>query len=363
MSNKIKPIAIHLPQFHPFPENDEWWGKGFTEWTNVTKAKPLFKDHYQPHLPADLGFYDLRLEEARLAQIELAKKFGIYGFCYFHYWFNGKRLMEEPLDRMLKNPKEDFPFMLCWANENWTRRWDGQDADILIAQHYSIDDSIEHIEFLCKHFFSDKRYIKIGGKPFITIYKPLIIPDIKKMIAAWRKVAQKNGYDDLVIGFMNQDLSFKDSANCFDYTIDFQPNFDIMPRQKFAPIKDKILSKLGNKHSAFYNHKVVCYKDYVSKVMSLKYYRRKLIPGITPGWDNTARKKTNGFIFDDANPDDYTGWLKHIVDNFNCDQSFLFINAWNEWAEGNHLEPCQKWGSSYLKATKKVLDDFNNNLL
>ena len=172
---KIRPIAIYLPQFHPIPENDAAWGKGFTEWTNVTKAKPLYKGHYQPHLPADLGFYDLRLEEVRLAQEALAKQFGIHGFCYYHYWFNGKRLLHEPLDSKLKNPNEDFSFMLCWANENWTRRWDGKNHEVLIEQNYSKEDNVAHIQHLIP-YFKDSRYIKVNGKPVFIVYKPFYFP-------------------------------------------------------------------------------------------------------------------------------------------------------------------------------------------
>ena len=196
MQNKIKPIAIYLPQFHPILENDEWWGKGFTEWTNVTKAQPRFEGHYQPHLPSDLGFYDLRLEEARLAQEELAKNFGIYGFCYYHYWFNGKRVLHEPLDRKMQNPKEDLPFMMCWANENWTRTWDGADHQVLLKQEYGFEDDLAHIKHLIA-FFTDNRYIKVNGKPIFIVYRPKLFPDIKKTIAIWRKAVQEAGFPDL----------------------------------------------------------------------------------------------------------------------------------------------------------------------
>ena len=193
---KKRIIAIHLPQFHPFKENDEWWGKGFTEWTNVTKAQPRFEGHYQPHLPSDLGFYDLRLEEARLAQEQLAKAYGIHGFCYYHYWFNGKRVLHEPLDRKMQNPKENLPFMMCWANENWTRTWDGADHQVLLKQEYSFEDDLVHIKHLI-NLFRDTRYIKVSGKPIFIIYRPKLLPDIKKTIAIWRKAVQEAGFPDL----------------------------------------------------------------------------------------------------------------------------------------------------------------------
>jgi lipopolysaccharide biosynthesis protein len=229
MINKIKPIAIYLPQFHPVVENDTWWGKGFTEWTNVTKAKPEFEEHYQPHLPADLGFYDLRLEEARLAQEELAKGYGIHGFCYYHYWFNGKRMLYEPLDRKLQNPKEDFPFMLCWANENWTRVWDGSESEILLKQEYSEEDDLNHINHLIS-IFKDDRYIKVDGKPIFIIYRLKLFPDLEKTIKIWREEVKKAGFPDLYLGFsQNYDLQFEPTTKGFDFAFEFQPNFGRLP--------------------------------------------------------------------------------------------------------------------------------------
>nr|WP_121270602.1 glycoside hydrolase family 99-like domain-containing protein [Pedobacter schmidteae] len=354
---QIKPIAIHLPQFHPFAENDEWWGKGFTEWTNVTKAKPLFKGHQQPHLPADLGFYDLRLSAARMAQMELAKAYGIYGFCYYHYWFNGKRLMQEPIDLMLKNPKEDFPFMLCWANENWTRRWDGMDKEVLIHQDYSQEDDIAHIHFLCR-FFSDSRYIRVDGKPFFVIYRPALFPDIKQTLATWRSEAIRMGIGQLHIGFMNS-FSFNEAPETygFDCKIDFQPNFSALPRQEFAPLREKIQTKLGIKKSAYYGNRILSYDKYVDKTINELKTIPKTYPGITPGWDNSARRASGSTIFKDATPQAYGRWLKHICKTYKNQDTFLFINAWNEWAEGNHLEPCQKWSRQYLEITKDVLSN------
>ena len=173
-------IAFYLPQYHPFPENDEWWGKGFTEWRNVVKARPLYRGHYQPHLPADLGFYDLRVPEVRQQQADMARMYGINGFCYYHYWFNGHQLMERPLEEMLSSGNPDFPFMLCWANENWTRAWDGGSRHILIAQNYSEEDDRAHIRYLLDNVFSDSRYIRVDGKPVFLIYRSMLFPNMKE---------------------------------------------------------------------------------------------------------------------------------------------------------------------------------------
>ncbi len=198
MNNAAKLIAFHLPQFYPTPYNDEWWGKGFTEWTNVTKARPLFEGHYQPHLPADLGFYDLRLCESRDAQAELASEYGIYGFCYYHYWFNGKQVLERPVDEILKLGTPDFPFCLCWANENWTARWDGGNKKILLEQVYTVEDDLDHIRWLCGAF-SDPRYIRVEGKPLFLVYRSEVLPDAQATTQRWREEAMRLGVGELYL--------------------------------------------------------------------------------------------------------------------------------------------------------------------
>ena len=366
---KIKPIAIYLPQYHPIPENDAWWGKGFTEWTNVTKSKPRYEGHYQPHLPADLGFYDLRLEEARMAQEQMAKNYGIHGFCYYHYWFNGKRMLHEPLDRKIQNPKEDLPFMMCWANENWTKTWDGADHQVLLKQEYSFDDDFAHIHHLIS-YFKDSRYIKVNGKPIFIIYRPRLFPDIKKTIAIWREEIKKAGFPGIYIGFsQNFEHSFGPSEKGFDFGFQFQPNFANLPngipysitkikrlKHKFKVILGyRIIKKLGIPLERF-NY----YFDYFnySKIQMQIGFKQDVYPGITPMWDNSARRKESPFILHNSTPEKYKNWLRYIKENYPWEavpENFLFINAWNEWAEGNHLESCQKWGTAYLEATKEVL--------
>jgi lipopolysaccharide biosynthesis protein len=356
---KKRLIAINLPQFHPIPENDLWWGKGFTEWTNVSKAKPLYKGHYQPHVPGNLGYYDLRLEEARIAQAELAKQFGISGFCYYHYWFNGKRLLHEPLDAILKSGKPDFPFMYCWANENWNRRWDGNEEEVLIKQEYSHADDIEHIHFLCKNVFSDSRYIRIGKKPFFAIYRPELFPDINATIELWRSEARKFGIE-LYLSYVQSFKSrFPPEEKGFDASIDFEPDFYTSLSGVKPGYGELILEKMGVTKSPFKNNRVIDYAEYADSRIKISNVLYKRYPAITPMWDNTARRKTGAFILKDSTPDIYGAWLKVVLDKFrpySPEENFIFINAWNEWAEGNHLEPDLKWGTQYLEATKKALE-------
>ena len=371
-NNKIRPIAIHLPQFHPFKENDEWWGKGFTEWTNVTKAKPLFEGHYQPHLPADLGFYDLRLEESRIAQAEMAKEYGIYGFCYYHYWFNGKLLMQRPLEDMLKTKTPDFPFMFCWANENWSRAWDGSEKEILIQQNYNDEDDRKHIKYLIP-FFLDDRYIKVDGKPVFVIYKPGELPSIERTLEIWKEETSKIGLD-MYVCFMerwNANLDFKSFSEVgLDAAIDFQPlslSLQQHLKEKTEGNRNKIsfTKKVINKFNKTVRKKdyhpgmnVIDMEQYIEYDLARPMPDYKVFPGVAPSWDNTSRRKSGQLIFKNASPALYARWLAGKLDMFkpySKDENFIFINAWNEWAEGNHLEPCQKWGRSYLEATKNAL--------
>ncbi len=355
---------MHLPQFHPFSENDEWWGKGFTEWTNVAKARPRYHGHYQPHIPADLGFYDMRLEETRCAQATLAQEYGVYGFCYYHYWFNGKRLMERPVDEMIASGKPDMPFMLCWANENWSRNWDGGFSDILIAQNYTVDDCRSHIRYLCKHVFCDKRYIKVNSRPFFIIYHPRLIPDLRDYLMIWRDEAKTYGME-LYLGYMTRnDENLLDEG--FDCAVDFEPNVDgYIKKDVFGQLLDfrnsNILHRAfrhfwGDSNNPF--NLTYDYNDYATTRMARQSPPFKIYPGITPSWDNSSRRKGWFFEMKNSNPELYGRWLRYIVKTFlpyTDEENFIFINAWNEWAEGNHLEPDLKWGRGYLEETLRAI--------
>ena len=226
IKNDVRLLAFYLPQFHPVPENDEWWGKGFTEWTNVAKGQPLFPGHYQPHLPADLGFYDLRVPEVRQAQADLAREYGIYGFCYYHYWFNGKRLLERPLDEMLATGEPAFPFCLCWANENWTKVWDGADQHILIAQEYSPEDDRRHIQWLVR-VFRHQNYIRIDGKPLFLIYRISKLPDPMQTTSIWREEARKAGIGEIYLATVEslREDRVDPTHNGCDAAVEFQPDW------------------------------------------------------------------------------------------------------------------------------------------
>ena len=374
---KLRPIAIYLPQYHPVPENDEWWGKGFTEWTNVAKAKPLFKNHYQPQLPADLGFYDLRLAETREAQARMAKAYGIHGFCYYHYWFNGKRILEKPFQEVYESNKPDFPFMLCWANENWTRRWDGKEHEILLEQHYSEEDDRLHIKSLLP-YFKDSRYIKINNRPVIAIYKSAMLPHAKQTIDLWREEAKKEGINLYICRFENDEYNGKEFMECgFDAAIEFQPfssklneyNRIRKTQIKKWKLKTRLLYKFyslikASKKSAAIKEKhshgtYLDYNHFVDHIMTCPEKKNDylLFPGAMPAWDNTARKGINSFMFRNCSPSKFKEWLYFLTINFlppSIEENLIFINAWNEWAEGCHLEPCQKYKSEYLEAVKEV---------
>jgi lipopolysaccharide biosynthesis protein len=359
MTNRIRSIAFYLPQYHPTAENDHWWGKGFTEWTNVTKAKPLFSGHYQPHLPADLGFYDLRLAEARQAQAHLAKAYGINGFCYYHYWFNGKQLLERPFNDVLASGEPDFPFCLCWANETWSRRWLGEERNILQKQTYSLEDDLNHIRWLLKAF-SDPRYIRVKGRPLFLIYRPHDLPEPERTIEIFRHECLKNGISEpYLLGVDAHRPGFNYKKIGFDSTLQFSPQLGLLPS---AFIDKATTSKLiSNLKQGVISPQLKIY-DY-SLALRLMMSRKQdfpTYPCIFVAWDNTPRRGRNAIVMINSSPKIFEDGLSEIVNSIidnPCDERLLFINAWNEWAEGNHLEPDQKYGHGYLEAVKHVISN------
>lgn len=368
---KIRPIAIYLPQYHPFKENNEWWGEGFTEWTNVVKGTPRFNGHYQPHLPADLGFYDLRLSEVREKQARMAKDYGIYGFCYYHYWFNGKLLMERPLSEVLELGKPDFPFCMCWANENWTRSWDGAEKQVLIKQEYSVEDDIAHIKYLLK-YFKDPRYIRIDGKPVFIIYKEDVLPNVKDTIRVFREEARKEGIDLYLCCFERcSQISEKNlMVYGFDAMIEFQPfsttfakyEQDLLQLSLWERIVKKVKKEICRMINVEFVRKdrIVDYEKFIKYDIELFKPDRKCYPCVLPMWDNSARRPQNmATIFKNSTPALFEWWCRMKIKLFNPfskEENLFFINAWNEWAEGNHLEPDQRWGKQYLEAFERALN-------
>ncbi len=364
--NKVRVIAFYLPQYHPIPENDEWWGKGFTEWRNVVRAKPLFKGHYQPHLPADLGFYDLRVPETREAQAELAQTYGITGFCYYHYWFNGRRLLNRPFDEVLRTGSPRRPFCLCWANENWTRRWDGMDSEVLLQQQYSTEDDQAHIEHLIAAF-SDDRYIKINGRPLFLVYRTMLLPQPAKTAEIWRKACRAAGFPDLYLMRVESHGEDIEPATIgFDGAVEFAPHWAWMPNQRFQREKWDMqqrvyhrLQKAGLMSKAYGTHQVYSYRALSERMQSKPPVRYVRFRCATPGWDNSPRRQRGARIFYGSTPQLYERWLQAIIgetlEDRSGDERIVFVNAWNEWAEGNHLEPDQRWGRAYLEATASAL--------
>lgn len=358
----VRAIAFHLPQFHPIPENDEWWGKGFTEWTNVAKATPRFPSHYQPHLPADLGFYDLRVPESRAAQAELAANYGIYGFCYYHYWFNGRRVLERPVNEIWQTGEPNFPFCLCWANENWTRRWDGLNDEVLLKQDYGSADVLEHIQSLIP-IFSDPRYIRVMDRPLFLVYRASELPEPGKTADRWRREAERAGLKGLFLVRVESNGESGDPRNLgFDYSVEFQPHWphawSRIFRRRWWHIR-----RLGTHEPGLRDNNVHDYLSWVKNALAAPIPAYPRMPCVCPGWDNSARRQHHASIVINSTPELYERWLRGVVSRMRPSSgseisadSLVFLNAWNEWGEGNHLEPCQRWGRQYLEATKRALE-------
>jgi len=362
-------ISFYLPQFHPIPENNQWWGPGFTEWTNVSAARPRFDGHHQPQIPADLGFYDLRLEETRIAQAALAARYGIGGFCYYHYWFNGKMLLDRPLNDLLASGKPDFPFCLCWANENWTRAWDGLDRQVLISQEYTEEDADAHADWFMS-VFRDRRYIAINGRPLLLIYRPDHIPDSENMIRKWRAKAETAGFSGLYLCAVKSGLVTLDDgvllSQGYDAIVDFQPNRNDFPaaattRQVFYHLARRLLPDALYQSIKLHisANNIVDYHAMVEGLIKKEWPKDiRKFPCVFPSWDNTPRRNTPTII-QNNNPQVYCAWLRDSllkVSTYPQNERIVFINAWNEWAEGCHLEPDRKHGHAFLQATRQAID-------
>lgn len=348
-SLRAKAIAFYLPQFHPIAENDEWWGRGFTEWTNVSRALPQYVGHDQPHLPGELGFYDLRIVDVMRRQAELAKLYGVHGFCFHHYWFSGRRLLERPLDQLIAHPDIDLPFCLCWANENWTRRWDGHDDDVLLGQSYTAKDDLQFISDLVP-YLKDSRYIRIDGRLLLIVYRPSLLPDCQQTIRIWRDYCREQGLGELFLAMVQFDVDDPRIMG-FDAAIEFPPH----KLARGLPSINHKLEMVNPEYSGY----VVDYRELAERGRTWPVPEYPLFKGVAPRWDNEARKPGNGYTFANSTPAYYREWLGNAVDYARGHpvggESVLFLNAWNEWAEGAHLEPDRRFGYAYLQATRDVL--------
>jgi GT2 family glycosyltransferase len=349
--DRIRAIALYLPQYHPIPENDRWWGEGFTEWTNVARARPSFEGHAQPNVPSELGYYDLRLPMVRNEQARLARECGLSAFCYYHYWFGGTRLLNTPLDAVLASGEPDFPFCVCWANENWTRRWDGLESEILIAQQHSPEDDLAFIESLLPAF-RDPRYVRVHGKPLLLVYRPSLLPDAAATVRRWREFAERSGLRGLYVvnvqSFFHVDARGPDAFG-FDAAVEFPPH----------SLAVECAEQPQGFSGAAFEGKAYDYPKTAESFLGREMPAYKVFRGVMPRWDNTPRRGTHANLFLGATPEAYRDWLERAVQYtrqmYFGDERLVFINAWNEWGEGNYLEPDARFGSAFLDATRRVL--------
>jgi glycosyltransferase involved in cell wall biosynthesis len=343
---RAKVLAYYLTQFHAFPENDAWWGKGFTEWTNIVRGQPRFKDHYQPRVPRDLGFYSLASIETMRKQAEMAKAAGIFGFVFYYYMFNGKRLLEKPLEQFLQAPDIDMPFCLMWANENWTRRWDGMESEVLISQDYREDDDVRLVKEFARHF-SDRRYIRIQGRPLLMIYRPSLIPSTRRTIARWRSLFADQ-FDENPIIIMSQSFDDYDPSTFgLDGAIEFPPH-KLTKNISLAERDPQILDDT-------FSGQIFDYDAIVKQSLEEAHPSFPLIKTIVPSWDNDARRQGAGLVVHGSTPAKYEKWLSTLVERAQRHPFFgeqiVCVNAWNEWCEGAYLEPDLYFGAAYLNAT------------
>lgn len=354
MTSTPRLIAFYLPQYHPIPENDEWWGKGFTEWTNVAKARPLFSGHYQPRLPADLGFYDLRVPETRAQQAEMARSHGLEAFCYYHYWFGGKQLLERPFEDVVRSGEPDFGFCVCWANQTWTGVWHGCPNRTLIEQTYpGEDDHRAHFETLLPAF-ADKRYTHVDGKPVFIIYRPLELPNSRRTLDLWRDMASKAGLGGLHMVGVHDQPNWRPQDDGYDASITPRrpdPRSWVSRRRPLKWLKQKheILRGLPTIH----DYQKVLDSMLVQKMEDILNY-----PCVIPNWDNTARSGMNGLVLHNSTPELFRKHLQKAIsmtEGLTQDRRLIFVKSWNEWAEGNYLEPDKRFGMRYLEVIRGEL--------
>jgi len=371
----MKVIAFYLPQFHSIPENDKWWGKGFTEWVNVKKAEPLFDKHYQPRVPLNNNYYNLLDEDVLKWQVDLANKHNVYGFCFYHYWFSGKKLLEKPVEKFLENKDLKTHYCLCWANEHWTNVWANGNAKVIMEQSYGKqEDWKEHFDYLLQ-FFKDERYICENNRPLLVIYRPELIDCLEKMLNYWNELAKENGFDGIDFAYQNVSYALSDKRNdsLFKYAIEYQPNWALALQNKsrLQNFKKEILLffekrlkiNMREKLQKFSDLTIEDYDKIWDFILNMKPSSDISVPGAFVDWDNTPRKGKRGLVINNATPEKFEKYLKKLIVKAKNEykKDMIFIFAWNEWAEGGYLEPDSKYGCKYLEAIRNALkDDLGN---